>query len=273
MLGGANGEQDVVHDALGRPLGCETISAAEHRRGRPDSRSMPRSRARPRRRSPRSAQHYTRQGRDRDRDEPEHRRRPARWRTGRASTRRTSPTPPSTSSRTAPPASPTSPGPPSRPSRSPGRSRSTWSPRTRSFYLPSRSRSPTGRSGSRRARARRSTLTVAQILAQSSNVGAVTIGLKVGADRLRASGSTASASASRPASTIPGEEQGIVPVARRLLGLDDGQPADRPGPLGHPDADGRRRTRRSPTAASCAVRRLIKRSEACQSHENLEAHG
>ena len=49
---------------------------------------------------------------------------------------------------------------------------------------------------------------------------------------------------------FPGEEQGLVPAARRILGLDDGQPADRPGALGDADADGRRlhgdRQRRHP---------------------------
>ena len=86
-----------------------------------------------------------------------------------------------------------------------------------------------------------------------------------GHDRARArrrrtstSGSATSASASRPASTFPGEEQGIVLTRRRVLGLDDGQPADRPGPLGDPDADGRRlrgdRQRRRPAHAAAGAR-------------------
>ena len=115
-----------------------------------------------------------------------------------------------------------------------------------------RSRSPTATIGDAEPRGTE-TLTTAQILAQSSNVGAVTIGLRAGRRALRPAGSTASASASRPASTAR-RGAGIVLPLDELLGLDDGQPADRPGPRGDADADGRRPTRRSPTAASCARR-------------------
>ena len=81
------------------------------------------------------------------------------------------------------------------------------------------------------------TLTVAQILAQSSNVGAVKIGLELGAqhfyDWVRRFGF-----ASPTGIDFPGEEQGIVPspdsthatAIVSVLGLDDGQPADRAGP-------------------------------------------
>ena len=102
------------------------------------------------------------------------------------------------------------------------------------------------------------TLTVAQILAQSSNVGAVKIGLKVGAehfyDWVRPFGF------GQPTGVaFPGEEQGIVPTPRRVLGLDDGQPADRPGPVGDADADGGRllgdRGRRHPARTAAGPRR------------------
>ena len=58
----------------------------------------------------------------------------------------------------------------------------------------------------------------------------------------------------RPASSSPARNSGIVPEAGRILGLDDGQPADRPGRGGDADADGRRlhgdRRRRHPQAAA-----------------------
>ena len=67
-------------------------------------------------------------------------------------------------------------------------------------------------------------------------------------------GCAASASASRPASTCPARSAASCCRVDEVLGLVDGQPADRPGPGGHADADGARPTRRSPTAASCARR-------------------
>ena len=96
-------------------------------------------------------------------------------------------------------------------------------------------------------------MTVAQILAHSSNVGAVTIGLEVGAEKF--SKWIDRFGFGRPTGVqFPGEEQGIVTAARRILGLDDGQPADRPGALGDADADGRRlhgdRQRRHPQTAA-----------------------
>ena len=81
--------------------------------------------------------------------------------------------------------------------------------------------------------------TVAQILAQSSNVGAVKIGLELGADRFykwvrrlrlrRARPGCGSRARSRARSTSLG-----------VLRLDHGQPSDRPGPVGDADADGGR---------------------------------
>ena len=153
------------------------------------------------------------------------------------------------SCRTWPPASPTSPARPSRRSRSPARCRSIWSRRApRSTCRPS-SRSPTGRSptpspaGPRR-------LTVAQILAQSSNVGAVTIGLELGAAALRPLGADVRLRRADRRRSSRARSRASCPTPSRVLGLDDGQPADRPGPLGDADADGGRllgdRQRRHP---------------------------
>ena len=55
------------------------------------------------------------------------------------------------------------------------------------------------------------TLTVAQILAQSSNIGAVKIGLELGAEHFY-DWVERSASASPTGVQFPGEEQGIVPT-------------------------------------------------------------
>ena len=101
-------------------------------------------------------------------------------------------------------------------------------------------------------------LTVAQILAQSSNVGAVKIGLELGAQRfydwVRRFGF-----GDPTGIALPGRGAGHRPDAVRVLGLDDGQPADRPGPLGDADADGRRllgdRQRRHPARAAAGPRR------------------
>ena len=100
------------------------------------------------------------------------------------------------------------------------------------------------------------TLSVAQILAQSSNVGAIKIGLELGADKFDhwvrrfGFGSPTGVSVSRRGARNRDPGQG-------LLGLDDGQPADRPGSLGYPDADGRRLLGDRRRAASCGRRRLI----------------
>ena len=83
----------------------------------------------------------------------------------------------------------------------------------------------------------RATLTTAGILAQSSNVGAITIGQRLGGERfdhwvrpLR----LRQADGRRPAGR--GARAGAA--ARQVLGLDDGQPADRPGHRRDADADG-----------------------------------
>ena len=59
------------------------------------------------------------------------------------------------------------------------------------------------------------TLTVAQILAQSSNVGAVKIGLELGAQHFYDWVRKLRVRRARPASQFPGEEQGIVPDPTR----------------------------------------------------------
>ena len=97
-----------------------------------------------------------------------------------------------------------------------------------SFHLPRRSRSPTGRSRRRTPRGR-SDATVAEILAQSSNVGAVTIGLEVGAEHfdawIRRFGF------GEPTGVdFPGEEQGIVPELDEYSGSTMGNLPLGPGP-------------------------------------------
>src|SRR3954451_15699664 len=93
-------------------------------------------------------------------------------------------------------------------------------------------------------------LSVAQILAQSSNIGAVKIGLRLGAQRfdhwVRRFGFGGSTRID-----LPGEQGGVLarPAPRRpgahrassgpILRLLDGEPADGPGARGDPAADGR----------------------------------
>ena len=104
------------------------------------------------------------------------------------------------------------------------------------------------------------TLSVAQILSHSSNVGAVTIAEKLGSTeladwiaqvRLRQD--------DRP--RLPGREPRAGAAARPLVGLDDRQRADRPGHRGHADADGgrvrrdRERRRLGPAASRRPGRR------------------
>ena len=95
------------------------------------------------------------------------------------------------------------------------------------------------------------TLNTRQILEQSSNVGAITIGQRLGAERFDKLGAPLRlrpADRDRPA----GRGAGHRAPARALLRLLDGQPADRPGHRGHADADGDRlrgdRQRRHPAA-------------------------
>jgi len=95
------------------------------------------------------------------------------------------------------------------------------------------------------------TLSTGQILAQSSNVGAITIGERLGARRFDdwvhrfGFGTTTD-------SGLPGESPGIVPRFAQYSGSSMGKPADRPGPRGNAAARWRRRTVRSRTAGcSC----------------------
>ena len=125
-------------------------------------------------------------------------------------------TPSRRSSRTAPPASPTSRARPSRPSPSPPPSRRAWSRPSTELppALDDPGRRPRDRGG---ARAAADDPTVAEILAQSSNVGAVTIGLEVGAESfdewIREFGF------GEPTGVdFPGEEQGIVPTLDEYSG-------------------------------------------------------
>ena len=60
----------------------------------------------------------------------------------------------------------------------------------------------------------------------------------------------------------PGRGRGDRAQAQAVLRLVAGQPADRPGPRGHPAADGGRLLRRSPTAAFCTGRTCWPASEA-----------
>ena len=98
------------------------------------------------------------------------------------------------------------------------------------------------------------TLTTAQILAQSSNVGAIKIGMLRGRRRASTTGCTASASARRRASTCRARSGASSLAARPVLGLLDRQPADRPGRVGHADADGDRLRGDRQRRASCARR-------------------
>ena len=97
------------------------------------------------------------------------------------------------------------------------------------------------------------TLSVAEILAQSSNVGAVD---DRPAGRQRAVQPLDPPLRLRPPDRrpVPWRGAGDRAGAERILGLDDGQPADGPGALGDADADGRRlrgdRQRRHPAAAA-----------------------
>ena len=103
-------------------------------------------------------------------------------------------------------------------------------------------------------------MSVAQILARSSNVGAVTIGLELGRQPIQPLDRSLRL---RPPDRrpVPGRGTGNRAGAEGLLGLDDGQPADGPGGLGDADADGcrlhgdRRRRHPAPPAADREGRR------------------
>ena len=212
LLRGRDGERRLVKDALG-----EAIELRETRREQPGSEVTPdgrrgdpgqgRAGARGRRRDLAAAR------RDGDRHGPAHRRR-ARARQLAARRRQPArPTRPTSRVRTAPSARPTSRA--RRSSRSPSRARSRThkvTPDT-TFSLPPTIRLYDREIGESHPRGT-VTLSTREILAQSSNVGAVTIGLKLGARRfdhwVRRFGF------GKPTGTdLPGEEAGIVlPLAK-----------------------------------------------------------
>ena len=158
-----------------------------------------------------------------------------------------------TPGRTAPSASPTSPARRSRRSPSPARCRRARHARHDVRPAADRSRSPTGTIGESHARGA-VTLTTAEILAQSSNVGAITIGLRLRRQSASTSWVRRFGFGKPTGVDLPGEEQGIVLPLEEVLGLLDGQPADRPGRGGDADADGHRllgdRQRRHPAPAA-----------------------
>jgi len=95
--------------------------------------------------------------------------------------------------------------------------------------------------------------TTEQILAQSNNVGTITIGQRLGARRF--SRWVDRFGFGKPTGVdLPGEERGQVLPLPIVLRLVDGQPADRPGHQRHADADGHRvrgdRQRRDPAPAA-----------------------
>ena len=83
------------------------------------------------------------------------------------------------------------------------------------------------------------TMTVSQILFQSSNVGVITLALGLGKDRL-ASWIDRFGFGHRTGIDFPGETPGHRPSARALVGLDHRERPDRPGHRGDADADGHR---------------------------------
>ena len=137
---------------------------------------------------------------------------------------------------------------------------------TSSFTCRRRSRSPTATIGeAARARADRPDH-VRRSSPSPATSARSRIGLRSGA-RASTAGCGASASAGRPASTSRARSAGQVLQLERVLGLVDGQPADRPGRVRHAAADGDRlrgdRQRRHP--APPARRRARRRRRASTS--------
>ena len=89
----------------------------------------------------------------------------------------------------------------------------------------------------RRAARHRDDVTVAEILARSSNVGAITLAKLLGPQRLeRLDHRFGFGRDDRD--RLPRREPGLRAPARPVVGLDDRQRADRPGHRGHADPDG-----------------------------------
>ena len=265
-LHGTDGERRLVKDALGEPIDVRDTQAGQARRA---------PRADARRRDPG-------QGRARAR---------------RASARRTGPKGataivmdprtgevlalanwprvdandpaprPATPRRTAPSATPTSRARRSRPSPSPARSRTASSRPTRRSTSPPQIQVADRDDRRVARRAGPMTLTTAQILAQSSNVGAITIGLRAGQAALRPLGARASASASRPASTCPARSAASCCRVDKYSGSSMGNLPIGQGIVGHADADGagllgdRQRRRSCARRTSCAASTASSRRE------------
>ena len=107
------------------------------------------------------------------------------------------------------------------------------------------------------------TLTTAQILARSSNVGAIEIGKLEGEARFN--GWVHRFGFGAPTGVdLPGEEAGVTLPPEPVLGVVDGQPADRAGRAGDADADGDRvlRDRQRWDPAPAAHRARDRRSRA-----------
>ena len=255
LLHGDDGERQVVHDALGDELERDTVAAATSRRGPAADDRRRASRPRPSEVLAEVGEHLQPEGRDGDRHGPAAPGDPGDGRTGPGSTRPIPATP--------------------RPSElgnmatgftyEPG---STFKAFTvagaleEGLVTPRHDVRPAADDPGRRPHDRgvaRRAATVTPHASPTSSPSPRTSarsrsGCELGARALRPLDATGSASARPTGVEFPGEEQGIVSRARRLLGLDDGQPADRPGPLGDADADGRRlrgdRQRRHPAHAA-----------------------
>ena len=254
LLHGTDGERRIVRDALGQPISIRdtqpderratTLAADARRRDPGQGRGGPRAA---------SAQTYRPKGATAIVMDPR-RRRGARARQ-LAARRRQRPRRRAAYGAAEPRRRlrPTSRARRSRRSPSPARCRTASSRPTRRSTCRRRSRSPTARSASRRRAATRRS-TTAQILAQSSNVGAITIGQRLGAQRfdqwvaaLRLRHADRRRPARRGARDRPrrshkysGSSMGNLPIGQ--------------GELGHADADGDRlrrdRQRRHPAHAA-----------------------
>ena len=117
-----------------------------------------------------------------------------------------------------------------------------------------RSRSPTATIGEAARPRLRDALDRADPRRSPRNVGAIMIGRRWGQDRASTQWVRRFGFGKPTGVDLPGEERGHRAPAQEVLGLVDGQPADRPGHLGDADADGHRlrgdRQRRHPAPAA-----------------------
>ena len=229
------------------------------------SRSTPRSRTSAEEVLAEVGEKWQAQGRDRDRHGPARRRDPRAGQLAAGERQRIPATRPTTRARTARSAPPTSRARRSRRSRSPARSRRARSRRTPTFNLPPTIKVADREIGESHPRGY-GTLTTRRILKESSQRRRDHDRPAARRDATSTSGCGASASASRPASTCRARSRASCSPLEELLGLLDGQPADRPGHRGHADADGDRlrrdRQRRHPAPA--AHRRGRRRARGAQ---------